>query len=162
MAVDPLSPSVGMDASTGKMLTGWDHVVQSIDVIFTTQFGERVLREWFGSLVPNLLGRNMTTREILPYFAAIVAAIEQWEPRFRVSKITPLEVTRDGLFRFQMDGTYRPRALQGDYTVDGRKRVGGYVSDAGAVRTDFGNYLKEAPPSLLFNQPGNSQYVPLL
>lgn len=136
MAVDPNSPSVGIDATTGKMLTGWDHVKQSIDVIFTTAFGERVMREWFGSLVPNLLGRNMTPREIVPYFAAIVAAVEQFEPRFRVTKITPLEVTRGGMFRFALDGVYRPRALQGDFTPEGQKRVGGFVSDDGRVGAD--------------------------
>ena len=135
MAVDPLSPSVGMDAATGKMLTGWDHVLQSIDTVFTTQFGERVIREWFGSLVPNLLGRNLTVREVLPYFAAIVAAIEQWEPRFRVTKIVPIEVTRGGSFKFEMIGVYRPRALQGDYTAEGQRRVGGYVTDAGLIRS---------------------------
>lgn len=133
MAVDPLSPSVGMDAETGKMLTGWDHVLQSIDTIFTTAFGERVIREWFGSLVPNLLGKNMTTREILPYFGAICAAIDQFEPRFRVTKITPLEVTRGGHFRFALDGVYRPRALQGDFTPEGNRRVGGRVSDSGRI-----------------------------
>lgn len=131
MAIDPQSPSVGIDRNTGAMITGWDHVKQSIDVIFTTKFGERVMREWFGSLVPNLLGRNITPEEITPYFAAIVSAIEQWEPRFRVTKIVPLEVTRDGKFRFVLDGVYRPRALQGDFTVVGDLRIGGYVDSDG-------------------------------
>lgn len=135
MAVDPRSPSVGIDAETGKMLTGFAHVVQSINTIFTTAFGERVMREWVGSLVPNLLGRNMTSREIVPYFASIVATIEQFEPRFRVTKITPLSVSREGVFRFQIDGVYRPRALQGDFTVEGARKVGTYVAQDGRTTT---------------------------
>ena len=131
MAPNPQSPSVGIDRRTGKMLTGWDHVKQSLDVIFTTSFGERVMREYFGSLVPNLLGRNITPEEIVPYFSAVVSAIEQWEPRFRVTKIVPLEVTRGGLFKFAIDGVYRPRALQGDFTAAGDFRVGGYVDADG-------------------------------
>jgi hypothetical protein len=37
------------------------------------------------SFVPNLLGRLITPEEVVPYFAAITSAIEQWEPRFRVT-----------------------------------------------------------------------------
>jgi uncharacterized protein len=134
MATDPNSPSVGIDAKTGKMLTGWEHVLQSIDIIFSTSFGERVQREFFGSLVGHLLGKLLTPREVVPYFASIVATVEQFEPRFRVTKITPLEVTREGLFRFALDGVYRPRALQGDFTPEGNRRVGGYISDEGRIR----------------------------
>ena len=37
---------IGMDRYTGKVLTGWDHVIQSMLVIFSTRFHERVLRRW--------------------------------------------------------------------------------------------------------------------
>ena len=80
-------PSVGIDAATGDIITGWDHVVQSLRDIFDTRFGTRVMREWYGSFVPNLLGRLITPEEVVPYFAAITSAIEQWEPRFRVTRI---------------------------------------------------------------------------
>ena len=50
----------GVDRNTGKALVGWAHVEQCLGVIFTTTFGERIMREWFGSLVPVLLGRTVT------------------------------------------------------------------------------------------------------
>jgi len=78
------NPSVGFNAATGSVLTGWEHVLQSLSDIFTTGFGERIIREWYGSFVPNLLGQLITPEEVTPFFVAITSAIEQWEPRFRV------------------------------------------------------------------------------
>ena len=87
MALNLTDPSVGLNAATGGTLTGWNHVVQSLQDIFHTQFGSRVMREWYGSFVPALLGNLITPAEVTPFFAAITSAIEQWEPRFRVTQI---------------------------------------------------------------------------
>ena len=70
------NPSVGFDAATGAVLTGWEHVLQSLSDIFTTGFGERIIREWYGSFVPNLLGQLITPDEVTPFFVAITSAIE--------------------------------------------------------------------------------------
>lgn len=127
------NPSVGFNASTGTILTGWEHVLQSLSDIFTTGFGERVMREWYGSFVPSLLGELITPRQVTPFFVAITSAIEQWEPRFRVSEIKVLKATRSGELHFYLDGEYRPRAVQGDFTVEGARRVNGYINAAGLV-----------------------------
>jgi hypothetical protein len=123
-----VSPSVGIDRYSGGTVTDWEHVLQSLEDIFTTRFGERIMREWYGSNVSNLLGRNITPREVVGYFQELLAPIEQWEPRFRVTQIVPLKVTRDGQFHFYMDGEYRPRATYGDFTVEGARRI--YASSA--------------------------------
>jgi uncharacterized protein len=120
---DLLNPSIGLNRFTGGTVTDWEHVLQSIQDIFTTGFGERIMREWYGSNIPNLLGSNITAREITGYFTEIVAPIEMWEPRFRVTKITALKVTRDGQFHFYLDGEYRPRAVFGDFAPEGARRV---------------------------------------
>lgn len=135
MAGVPNDPSVGIDAATGGTITGWPHVEQSLADIFSTRFGERITREWYGSFVPAILGRNINAREILPFYAALASAIEQWEPRFRVTEFTPVEVTRDGRLRFVIAGEYRPRAAYGDLTVEGARRVGVYA-DADALRIE--------------------------
>jgi uncharacterized protein len=123
--IDMESPSIGLDRLTGGIITSWDHVIQSLEDIFTTRFGERIMREWYGSNVPHLLGRNITPREVTGYFSELLAPIEQWEPRFRVTRIIALKVTRDGQFHFYIDGEYRPRATFGDFTIEGRKRIYG-------------------------------------
>ena len=133
MASTYTSPSVGLNAATGGILTGWPHVVQSLQDIFTTRFGTRVMREWYGSFVPNLLGRNITPKEVTPWFAAVTSAIEQWEPRYRITRIQVLEVTRDGQLHFFMEGEYRPRAVFGDFTVEGARRLDAYANPDGVL-----------------------------
>ena len=114
---------VDLDRETGEVISGWAHVEQCLGDIFTTFFGERIMREWYGSLVPKLLGENMTTDTIVRFFAALTSAIDQWEPRFKITRVTPLSVGRDGKFQVQIEGDYRPLALIGNFTSAGAKRV---------------------------------------
>jgi phage baseplate assembly protein W len=114
-------PGTGIDRETGKLLAGWPHVMQSLLVIFTTHFGERVLRRWFGSFVPKLLGQNMVPSTVLKFFTAICVAIDLWEPRYKVTSIVPYgspEQLRTGEIGFSIEGVYRPRALSGDLTPE--------------------------------------------
>lgn len=116
-------PSIDIDAETGANIAGWPHVLQCVADFFATSFGERVMREYYGSAVPRLLGENLTTKTVVPFFAAVSAAIEQWEPRFRVTAVTPISVGRDGKLKVEIQGQYRPRALFSDFTVEGSKRI---------------------------------------
>ena len=77
----------GMDRKTGKLMQGWAHVEQSIEVIFATPFHERVLRRWVGSFVPHLLGRETVPRIITRFFWAIASAIDIWEPNYRIKQV---------------------------------------------------------------------------
>jgi len=133
MTANLRDPSVGLDAVSGGTLTGWEHVVQSLRDIFDTRFGTRIMREWYGSFVPNLLGRLITPQEVVPYFAAITSAIEQWEPRFRVTQIQVVKVTRDGQLHVFLDGEYRPRAVYGDFSVAGARRLDAYANPDGLL-----------------------------
>lgn len=117
-----MAPAVGINAETGAALTGWDHVQQSLAIILRTQFGERPKREFFGSFVPDLLGRSMATTDLSRFIAALTSAIEQFEPRFDVASITTQADPRDGSVQVVMLGNYRPNALTGDLAVDGDVR----------------------------------------
>jgi uncharacterized protein len=127
------TPSVGLNAATGGTIKGWDHVVQSLQDIFYTRFGTRVMREWYGSFVPNILGRLITPQEVTPFFMAVTSAIEQWEPRYRVTQIQVVKVTRQGELHFFLDGEYRPRAMFGDFSVEGARRVDAYANPDGIL-----------------------------
>lgn len=119
-------PSTGLDRLTGGTIYDWEHVIQSVEVIFTTHFGERVMREWFGSFVPNILGENITPDDLVPFFSAIASAIDQWEPRLKVTGVDVLgspEQIRQGRLDMDIKGHYRPRALYGDFTIDGPKVI---------------------------------------
>jgi phage baseplate assembly protein W len=114
----------GMDWNTGRIISGWDHVLQSITIVLTTGYGERVMRRWFGSHIPHLLGENLTTPTVMRFFAALIAALEvreadtglPREPRFKITKITPLKVERTGELRIDIVGYYMPRGHLGDFT----------------------------------------------
>jgi hypothetical protein len=123
MATRSRNPSVGLNAATGGVIEGWPHVVQSLQDIFTTRFGSRIMREWYGSFVPNLLGCNITPNEVTPWFAAVTSAIEQWEPRFHITKVMPMNATREGRLDLILEGEYRPRAMYGDTTAEAMRRV---------------------------------------
>lgn len=133
MATKYTSPSVGLNAATGGVIEGWAHVAQSLQNIFTTRFGSRVMREWYGSFVPSLMGRNISSNEVTPWFAAVTSAIEQFEPRYRVTRIQILNVTREGALHFFLEGEYRPRAVYGDFTVEGARRIDAYANPDGVL-----------------------------
>jgi phage baseplate assembly protein W len=100
----------GIDAETGRVLTGFDHVQQSLAKIITTPLGARVMREWFGNPGLRLLGENMTQSDILRFFATLWAVIELFEPRFKVRRFLVNTLSENGVADFTMDGDYRPYA----------------------------------------------------
>lgn len=123
----------GMDRSTGELLQGWDHVQQSMIILFETPFHERVLRRWVGSFVPRLLGENITPRIVTRFWWAIAEALDLWEPDYRIKQVyfmgnalsstwspfstTPVsQLIRQGQVIFRCEGLYRPRAHLGDFT----------------------------------------------
>ena len=128
----PLAPvRVGVDRRTGKVLVGWPHVQQSLGVIFSTRYHERVLRRYVGSFVPHLLGESALPRIITRFFWAIASAIDLWEPCYSIQRVlvgpeVSPETVRLGNFTFQNDGVYRPRGHLGDMTPE-RRRVGGFI-----------------------------------
>ena len=121
----------GVDRHTGRLLDGWPHVVQSVMVIFTTGFGERMLRRWFGSSVPQLLGNSLTETTVVSFFAAIVTSLEvrerdtglPREPRFKITKITPKKADRSGGLKIEISGIYMPRGHLGDFTAEDLRSI---------------------------------------
>jgi uncharacterized protein len=127
----------GMNRRTGKLLQGWNHVEQSLELIFATPFHERVLRRWVGSFVPHILGESMVPRVITRFFWAIASAIDIWEPNYRIKQVffmgdaldswrtiggttadtlAAADLIRLGQAIFRQEGVYRPRAHLGDFT----------------------------------------------
>jgi phage baseplate assembly protein W len=126
---------VGMDRTTGKMLIGWDHVQQSMYLIWATRFHERLVRRWVGSFVPHILGENAIQRTITRFYWAIASAIDLWEPNYSIQRVrvmdradgtnlTSVEELRQGKLTTRNEGVYRPRAHLGDPTPETRRVVG--------------------------------------
>jgi phage baseplate assembly protein W len=126
---------IGMDRYTGKMLTGWNHVIQSMLLIFSTRYHERVLRRWAGSFVPHLIGENATETTITRFYWAISTGIDLWEPCYSIQRVrvgqrsdgsilTSAEELRTGHLTTSMEGTYRPRGHLGNDSPEERRPVG--------------------------------------
>lgn len=115
--------TAGIDRSTGRLLTGWAHVEQSIEVIVSTLIGSRVMRRTFGCPGLGLLGRNLTSSTVMKFCAALAIAIMRWEPRFRPTyfgvdaRRTTVEGMAQGRIGLTIEGDYIPGALAGDFTV---------------------------------------------
>ncbi|ORE90547.1 hypothetical protein ATO13_22616 [Stappia sp. 22II-S9-Z10] len=103
-----MADSAGADRSTGAPLADWEHVKQSLGVLFTTPLGTRVMRRDFGSELPALIGETMTTGTILKLYVAAYMAVLREEPRFELTRIGINEATQQGRLGLDLEGRYRP------------------------------------------------------
>lgn len=122
---------VGMDRRTGKILAGFPHVEQSLEILFATRYHERILRQWAGSFVPHMLGQNTTQPTITRFWWAIISACDLWEPCYAIKQVflkstaaitlidqTTVDGIRKGEVAFAYQGVYMPRGHLGDKTPD--------------------------------------------
>ena len=112
-----MADSAGVDQRTGRVLTDWAHVQQSIGVILTTPIGSVPMRRDFGSELPDMVDRKMTGRNVLALYAACAVAIDRWEPRFRLKRASVNSASAGGVLALSLFGTYFPRGHRGDYSV---------------------------------------------
>ncbi|EYD71810.1 GPW/gp25 family protein [Limimaricola hongkongensis] len=96
-----------MDRNDGQPLKGWPHVQQSIAVILMTPIGSRVMRRDFGSEVPLLIDRPMTSQVVLALYAAVADALARWEPRFRLVGVQMAQPTASGAITIRVRGEYQ-------------------------------------------------------
>jgi phage baseplate assembly protein W len=97
----------GTDATTGKPLSGVDHLRQSITDILTTPTGSRVMRRDYGSDLFSLADAPMNQSTLTRIYAATVSAIRKWEPRLRVTQVS-VSSAAPGALALDIDGTYLP------------------------------------------------------
>jgi phage baseplate assembly protein W len=95
----------GMSCETGKYLDDLEHLKQSIVDILTTPIGSRVMRREYGSNLFYLTDKPIN-KELFPQiYAAVAEAIEKWEPRLKLEKITILEI-KEGRIVLSLRGIY--------------------------------------------------------
>lgn len=75
-------------STTGKAISGVEHLRQSIADILTTPIGSRVMRREYGSLLPELIDQPQNAGTEVRLFSAITTALMQWEPRLRLSRVS--------------------------------------------------------------------------
>lgn len=95
----------GMNATTGRALSGLAHLYQSIAKILTTPRGSRIARRDFGSDLFELIDAptNGTTRTRL--FAAVATALMRWEPRLKLTRVQLYVDDMSGALTLAIEGT---------------------------------------------------------
>lgn len=83
---------IGMSAITGKRLSGAAHLDQSVRDILTTPIGSRVMRREYGSDLFNLIDAPVNEQTKPDFVAATVNALNRWEPRLLIQKVTVVAV----------------------------------------------------------------------
>jgi len=95
----------GMNAATGKHLDGLAHLRQSISDILRTPLGTRVMRREYGSGLFELIDRPVNRTWLVEAYAAVVAALDRWEPRFKLKKIK-MQAVAAGTVTLDLTGIY--------------------------------------------------------
>ena len=95
----------GMSRITGKYLNDLEHLKQSIVDILTTPIGSRVMRREYGSNLFYLVDRPINRDLLQQIYAAVAEALERWEPRLNLKKVTVDEV-KDGRITLSLSGIY--------------------------------------------------------
>lgn len=96
----------GMSRDTGKALGGFDHLKQSIGDILSTPLGTRAHRRDYGSRLMGLVDRPINQSLVADMVAAAAEALDRWEPRLRVERLTIDRVTADGQIELSLSGYY--------------------------------------------------------
>ncbi|MEX3555908.1 MAG: GPW/gp25 family protein [Burkholderia gladioli] len=90
----------GMNAHTGRAISGADHLNQSIEIILSTPLATRLKRRPFGSELPDLVDAAGNRATLVRVYAAVATALMRWEPRLTVTKVAfDVDAMASGDFR---------------------------------------------------------------
>ncbi|MCF6435243.1 MULTISPECIES: GPW/gp25 family protein [Pseudoalteromonas] len=96
---------IGMNAQTGRPLSGVEHLKQSIRDIVTTPLGSRVMRRDYGCGLFDLLDSPFSSSLVGDITLAISEGLEKWEPRFRLESVA-VHPAGSGKLSIDINGLY--------------------------------------------------------
>lgn len=102
----------GINALTGKALSGADHILQCVEKLLTTAQSERCMREWVGNPGLRIIGKNATESEVLLWFNTVYALLSLFEPRLTITSFGFESVSRIGDLTFSMEATFNYLPLE--------------------------------------------------
>ena len=97
----------GMNAQTGKALSGIEHLKQSVYDILSTPVGSRVMRRSYGSRLMYLLDGPMNEMLIAEIQMSVVEALNNYEPRIKISRVI-VNGSETGQVNLTIEGHYIP------------------------------------------------------
>ena len=79
--------TLGMNAETGRLLSGTDHLSQSVADILLTTITTRVMRRAYGSDLYLHKDKNFTPQRVVLLYASVALALEEQEPRIVLDRV---------------------------------------------------------------------------
>lgn len=107
----------GIDARTGRPLSGRAHLEQSIVKIVMTIPTERVMRLDFGMDPTRQIGRNLSARLAAEFYRDVIVAVHKWEPEYRIRRLQLVTLDRVGALGVLFEGNYYPEGRFGNYGI---------------------------------------------
>ena len=71
---------LGVDPLTGNWLTGWEHCVACLSMLFMTRIGSVPWRRLYGAGIKDLQDQNAAPVTILEFYTSVAEAVDKFEP----------------------------------------------------------------------------------
>ena len=107
----------GVDPKTGKWLSGWEHCVSCLAMLFATRISTVPWRRLYGATIKDVQDQNANPDTILGFYTSVADAVDKFEPGFRLKTIEMLKAGRDGRFIILITGLFYPNGHLGDYSI---------------------------------------------
>ena len=97
----------GMDRNTGHLLSGIEHLHQSITDLLTTPIGSRLMQRTYGSRLYELVDAPINRNTLVEIYMAVAQALNRWEKRFKLHQVQVTHI-EPGCVQISLVGEYRP------------------------------------------------------
>ncbi|KZL10715.1 GPW/gp25 family protein [Pseudovibrio sp. Ad26] len=129
----------GISRHAGQPISNLQSALQGVEVTLGTRLYSRVMRRQFGAGFVEILGKKLSPKRFAVFMQLIAVAIDRWEPRFKVRRLTPqgtVEQVRLGAVGLTIEADFRPKAHLSppDFTVERSVSFGLFFRD-GKVQT---------------------------
>lgn len=99
---------IGMDRRTGQLISGVEHLRQSIGDLLSTPLGSRRMRPDYGCKLRRYVDLPVNDGWKSAVQAEVARAVGRWEPRLKLQRVHAVSVL-GGSITFELVGQYEGR-----------------------------------------------------
>ena len=98
--------ATGMNRQTGKIISGYEHLTQSIRDILLTPLQTRVMRRDYGCRIFDYIDGPVNEAMLTDIYMAVAQALDKWEPRFQLRKVVAETGAQQGSIILNLSGLW--------------------------------------------------------
>lgn len=107
---------IGLDRRTGQLISGTQHLRQSIEDILGTPVGSRRMRPEYGSHLRRMVDLPVSEGWKSAAQAEVARALGRWEPRLKLARVRIMAVV-GGRIDLEVSGEYHGESLLMEVTA---------------------------------------------